>query len=798
MLTEIRIAFRSLLKSKGFALTAVLTLGLGVALCAASYLVLNAYLFRTLPYPAAERLYSVSYATPGENPPPKLESLDWRSLDDVIEHPIAWDLDAFYLVGEPRSESTRGAWVTEGFVAGLGIQPAIGRGFDREAFAPGGSNVALISDRLWRTRYGGDPGIVGQRFNAYVSDRPAEAETFTIIGVLPANFWHVNVYTDVLVPLRAATYPYMVRLREGVQPSVAGDRITSLVASGTTVPSASWRVTLESTHGVYVQRLLPILRAMSAAAALVLLVALANVAGLLLVRSTRRQKEMAVRRALGAGRAAIARLLLVEALLLSLGATIVGLVASAFLMAWLAPIVQRELGRVAPGGLSAFAVDWSSVAMAAVVGLGIAAVCTIAPLMATWRGALLASLQGGGRGTTEGKASQRVRSLLIAVEIAVSLALVAGSTLMLRSVINLVRVDFGIDASNVTSFPMTLRQRSYPEPLDRLALYERTLERLAAIPGVTSVSVTNWWPLQQPQPRTIVSDRDGARSETRAGLMAASPEYFSALGVNLAAGRLFSTSDRIGSEPVAIVSRTLAERIASRGSPLGAQVEVVEVGRDGQLTTTTAKIVGVVDDVKQSPDDRDQADIYVPLFQSPGRFSFFYVKTAGDSLAWVMAMRAALREIDPEISVDAPTALQSSIALQSARPKFLAWLLGGFSTVATILALVGVYGVIAYAVRQREREIAVRLAVGAEPRRITRLFLTEGSRVMLAGLALGLLAALGAGRALESQLFGVGAVDPITLTITALGFALAGYLAIWWPARRAAATDPAAMLKEEN
>ncbi|MDH4066502.1 MAG: ABC transporter permease, partial [Acidobacteriota bacterium] len=357
VLSDIRIAVRSLARSPGFALAAVVTLGLGVTLCAAVLLVLNAYLFRTLPYPGAERLYWVRFAEPGQTPPRRLQTLDWRSLDDVIEYPIAWDLDVFYLIGGDRSESAPGAWVTQGFVEGLGIQPVIGRGFDQDAFAPGGPNVALISDRLWRARYSADPNIVGRQFNAYVSDRPDEAESFTIVGVMPPDFWHVNAYTEVLVPLRAATYPYMVRLREGVLPGVAIDRFTGLVRAGTTVPNAEWRVNLESTHAAYVERLRPILWSAAAAAGLVLLIALANVAGLLLIRTTRRQKELVVRRALGASRFAVARPLLAEALVLSAGATLVGALAGGLLMGWLAPVVQRELGRTPPGGAGAFRFD---------------------------------------------------------------------------------------------------------------------------------------------------------------------------------------------------------------------------------------------------------------------------------------------------------------------------------------------------------------------------------------------------------------------------------------------------------
>ena len=369
---------------------------------------------------------------------------------------------------------------------------------------------------------------------------------------------------------------------------------------------------------------------------------------------------------------------------------------------------------------------------------------------------------------------------------------------MMRSVINLLQVDFGIEAGNVASVPMTLRQRTYPQPADRLAFYERALARVEAIPGIESVATTNWWPLQAPQPRLLQVERSGARVEGRAGVIGTSPAYFATLGIPLVAGRVFTPRDRIGSEAVAIVSDTLAKRLWPDGGSLGANVNLIEESQRGERRSSALRVVGIVRDVRQTSEDDDLADLYVPVLQAPGRFSWMYVKTAGDPLTWMPQLRSAFAEIDPEISFETPRTLQAAIAQQSSRQKFMAWLLGGFSTVAGLLALVGVYGVIAYAVRQREREIAVRIAVGADPHRITRLFVIEGSRVMLVGLALGLAGAVGAGRALESQLFGVPPVDPLTLLTTTAGFAIAGYVAVWWPARRAAATDPAAALKEET
>jgi putative ABC transport system permease protein len=797
MLTnDLRIAIRTLIKTRGFTVVAISTLALGMTLCAAVLLVLNAYLFKSLPYPAAQRLYAVRYGVPGQEQPENMESLDWRSLNDVIEHPVAWDLDVFYLIGGEQTESAPGAWVTPGFVEGLGIQPAIGRGFDADAFLPNSPNVALISHRLWQQRYGGDPNIMGRRFEAYVSDRPDEAETFTIIGVMPPDFWHLNAYTEILAPLRAPTYPYMVRLREGVPPDVAAERVTALVRGGTLVKSPEWQAELVSTHGAYVQRLLPILRALAAAAALVLLVSWANVAGLLLIRATRRQKEIAVRIALGAGRAAIARLLIIETLVLGAAATLVGLVASALLLQWLAPLIQRELGRPAPGGLSAFSIDSTVVLAAAAFGLIAALACGLAPLVAAWRPGVHGMLSGSSRSATEGRGSQRTRSALIVLEVAASLALLSGSILMLQSVVRLLQVDFGIRADRVLSTSMTLRQRNYPDGPRRLAFFERVLPRLEAIPGVESVAFGDMWPLQPPRSRPVEGDRAGTRIAGRVGVFGVTARYFSTLNMQFAAGRVFSDADRLGSEPVAIVSESLARLMWPAGDALGAHIFYAP--DDGMNSPAVGRrIVGIVRDVRQAPVDDERADLYLPLLQSPERFAFIYVRTTGAPSVWVPQIRAAISEIDPEIAMNPPRPLQTLIDEQLSRPKFLAWLLAGFAVMAAVLALIGVYGVIAYAVRQREREIAVRMAVGADSRIITQLFLKQGAVVLLAGLALGLLAALGAGRALESQLFGVRPGEPLTLAMAAIAFAAAGGLAIWWPARRAAGTDPAAALKQD-
>ena len=793
---DLRYAVSSMIRARGFTAAVVLTLGLGLTLCTTTMVVVKAYLFSSLPYPAADRLYTVRYAAAGQESPRRMEALDWTSLSDIIEHPVAWDLDAFYLLGGEHAERVPGAWVTPGFVEGLGIQPVLGRGFDASAFQAGTGNVALISHRLWQSRFGGDRSALGRTFTAYVSDRPEEAERFTVIGVLPQDLWHFNPYTDILTPLRAPTYPYMVRLRRGVTPERAAARITSLVAGSANVPQ-HWSAEVVSAHGQYVASVRPLLRMVTTAAALVLLVACANVATLFLVRATRRRKEIAVRSALGAGRWVIARMLLAEALVVGIAASALAVVATILVLDSIAPVLQQQLGRNAPRGLSSAARDVRVLMGAFGAGIITTVICAVAPLLTTLRPRLAGALHGAGRAATDGAGAQRARTALIALEIAVSVALVTGSALMIRSVITLLQADLGFAGDRLLNTSVTLRQNSYPDAASQLALFERMSSRLSAVPGVESVGMTTAWPLQQGglRPLTIAgSTGDGG---TRAAVQAVNDGYFVALRIPVLAGRAFTAADRLGTEPVAVVSDTLARRLWPAGNPLGGRIVIPE-DRDGdEPVPVTRRVVGVVRDVRQAPGDIDLADAYVPILQTAGRFVVALIRTEGAPEGWLPQIRAAFGEIDPEIAVQGSRPLAAAIDEVTARPRFLTWLLTSFAVIAAVLALIGAYGVIAYAVRQREREIAVRLAVGADPSRVTRLFLRQGSWILAVGLVGGVAVVLAGGRLLENQLFGVTARDPLTLAAAAVAFAGAGLLAMWWPARRAARTDPALALRAE-
>jgi putative ABC transport system permease protein len=790
-LSDLRFACRGLLRERGFSVTALLTLALGMALFLTASTVTRAYLLRDLPYPSAERLHWVRYGAPGVPQPREMERLDWASLSDLIEHPVAWDLDVFYLLGGDHAESLRGAWVTPGFIEALGVRPALGRGIARDAFQAGGANEVLISHRLWQSRLGGDAGVIGRSFAAYVSDRPEETERFTIVGVLPETFWHVNPYTEMLAPLRGPTYPYMARLRAGVSPDVLRDRVNALVTAGARDVPVGWSVTVESVHASYVAAIRPTLRAVMLAGVMVLLVACANVAALLLVRGARRRHEVAIRSALGAGRLAIARLLAAEAIVLGLAASGLALIATAFTIDALGPHLQDQLGRRVPGGLTAMRLDWPLVACAALTGTGTALLCALAPLSAVLRPHVAASVHGGRTGTAT-RATSRFRSSLLVLEIAASLALLAGAALMFQSAQHLGRVDLGVSVDDVVTGSLTLRQSRYPDAPSRVAIYDRLMKRLEAAPGNEAVAFSSMWPLQQAGPQPVTS----AAGDARVPATLASPGYFAALGIPMRAGRPFTAADRHGAEPVAIVSETLARRLWPGASPIGAYLSMPPPHTASQPATRRL-VVGVAADVRQGALDADLADVYVPLLQEPGRFAFALVRTSAPPDTALRLLTDAARDADPEIAIDRGSTFGALADRAVAGSRLLASLLAGFAIVAALLSLVGIYGAVAYAVRQREREIAVRVAIGANPARIVRLFVRQSAGVVACGLALGIPAALAVGRLIESQLFGVTARDPGALLAAAAAFAAAALAATWWPARRAAATDPAIALRSE-
>jgi putative ABC transport system permease protein len=794
VLTSLRAAVRSLGASRGFTAVAVGTLGVGLALAITVAVVVNAYLVRALPYPAADRLYRLDYAEPGQNWPDRLERLDWRATDDVVEHLISWDLDVFYLLGAPgaHTQSVPGAWITPGYIRGLGVRAAVGRMLDDRDYQAGAPSVAVISHALWQSRFRGDAAAVGQTFRAYVSDRPDEAETFTIVGVLPPGFWHVNTYSEVLAPLRAPTYPYLVRVRDGVSRDVAADRLSSFVRAGLGTLPDTWRMRVTSLQESYVGTARSMLVAIAAGAGLVLVIAAANVAVLLLVRGRRREKDLAIRMALGASRAELTWLLVVEGLVLGAAATAAGLVASAAALRSLAPAVEQFLGRRVPGGTGAVAIDGTMLAIGLGCGLLVTLLFTLVPL-ASLRGSRLSRGLLGERGGTDSRALQRGRSVLIGVEVAGSITLLFGAGLMLQSALSMLRVDFGVDASRVVTASLTLRQRSYPDAGSRTTFFERLSAQLSGVVGSASVAVGDWWPLQA-RSASRVHTSAPARVEAAASIIQVTGEYFQTIGMPLLDGRAFTARDTAGAAPVVVVSSALARRLWPDARAIGQSLTIAGEGATGP--GRTRQVVGVVGDVRQTHADTDPFDAYVPILQEPGRFAFIFLRDPRTS-SWESDLRVAVASIDAEIALGASRRLDAAIEQERARPRFLAWLLAVYTVAACGLALVGMHGVIAYAVRQRQKEIAIRMAVGADAAAIVRLFIRQGAIVIAGGVVVGSLGAVALGRVLEGYLHGIRPAEPGLLLAAALAFAATALVAIWGPARRAAHTNAAMVLKNE-
>ena len=795
LILDLRQAARALARDRGFSIVAIGTLGASLALCVVVAVLLNASLLRGLPYPDSDRLFDVRYGAANEPPPQGIDKLDWQSLDDVLDLSIAWDLDMFTLRGGSAAEFVEGSWITRGYAEGFGVRAGLGRTFQPDDFAAGRPMVAMISDRLWRQRFNGDPAIIGRPIEAFVNDRPNEVETFTVIGVLPADHWHVVAFTEVLAPLRVPAYPYTVRVRAGVPPELAAERITSLVRNGVKVPRENWRAELLSLHGRYVERIRPLLLAVATATGLVLLIACANVAVLLTLRATRRRREMAVRQALGATAGQITRVAIAEPLLIGVAATAVGVTAAWAAIAAMAPRVAHYLGRQTPGGVTALGVEPATFVLAGAVGVMAVAIASFVPVMVTRRTRVSMATSGGQKGATDGPAQRRARTVMIAVEVAACLTLLVGAGLTIQSALGILRVDMGLDADEVLVGRFSLRQRAYPDAAAWSGFHQRLLARGSEIASSQGIALTNTWPLQQSVTRDVGS-ADTATFPTRAGLSGVSPDYFSVLRVPLHEGRAFTAADRVGTEPVVIVSRTLAARLWGNQGAVGRQLRIAAAPNgSASAAPLVLSVIGVVGDTRHAHTDDDLADVYLPILQRPSPGAFVYIR-ASDMAGAERDVRRLLSSIDGEVAFGAARPLAEVLDLQRAGARLLASLLMVFAIFAAALALIGIYAVVAYTVKQREREIAVRLAIGADRTRITRMFVAQGAVVLAAGLLLGLGGAIALGRILRSQLFGVQPADPVVLAGMTLAFALCGLAAIAWPSRAAGLVDSVAALKD--
>jgi predicted permease len=791
---DLRFAARGLRRTPAFTAVAVLSLALGLALTASTVGVVNAYLIRSLPYVDPDRIYHVMYAPPGPWEPGGMTALDWKSVEDVVEFPIVSAGDTFYFREGGRTVALLGLRVNRGYFDGIGVPVALGRRMMEQDYHAAAEPVVLIGHSLWRDRFGSDPAAVGRSITVEGERRAGRPETFRIIGVLGSDYSIARdrrTDGDLLMPLTAPARAYMLRLREGVPQALAERRLTEAARQAATSPIPDdWRgVTLESAHERYVGRIRPILVGVTIAVGLVLVIVCANVAVLMLLRALRRQKEIAVRLALGSGLGHIARMLFAETCVIFGAALATGLALTAMSLRALAPLIETQLGRPAPRGTSSIAVDTNVLLLVGGVSLLAALSMSLAPLLTARGRQMAAALRRDSRVGTDGSSMRRVRSALIAFEVAGSLVLLVACGLMIRGVIGMLRTDLGADFDGLVRTRIVLRARYYPDAAAYQRFYRRFADDVSAL-AASPLVFANWPPFYEAPTQGIETTDGGGR--ITAGAVRVSGGYFEMLGIDIRQGRPLTDSDASDAEPVAVISETLSSRLWPDGSAIGRRIRGVEETPSGETPGPWRTVVGVAADVRQTYADENRNDLYLPAFPD-SRYASFYVRAARPVPQLHESFRAVAAAIDPEAVIDEPRFVAAENR-QLLGMRFLTSMLTGFAAIAAFLAALGIYGVTAYAVQQRQKEVAIRIALGATGRAVVRLFLKDGVVIVGAGLAAGLLGAVVVARILRNQIYSVESFDIWTHVLACAFMVSAGVLATWWPARRAATSDPVAAL----
>lgn len=794
---EIRIAARSLRRTPLAISVIVLSLALGIAVTAVLLAVVNAYLVRSMPYPEAQRLYHVIYAKPGQPEPRGITLLDWKSLSDVVEIADAAAEARFYYEFNGYTQEKAGLLAAPGSMDLLGARVIVGRAFNEEDFRASSEPVALISSFFWRNQFASSPDVVGRQFQASVNDQGEPTGTFRIVGVLSPEFhWfreHVRGTTDIVVPARSPMRAYTVRLREGVPASAAAARITEATMRAATEIPPNWSgVELESVHERYVKELRPLLSGIGVAVSLLLVIVCSNVVVLMLLRSLRRQRDIAVRIAVGASRVQIARTFAAEVLLIAGSALVIGLILTKLALASLAPVIETQLRRPAPEGTGAIGLDSTVLFVVGGLGVAIAFVLSLVPLFVQTRLAeVLRRNRANGSG---GRFATRIRSSLVAVEVAGALALLVSCGLMLRSMANLLRTDLGFQTQQVIRSRLVLPARTYPHATALLNFYEKFLDRFPERSG-TPAALANFPSFYEPIRHPV--ETSSGLLNGGAGVVAVTGTYFDLLGIPLTTGRSFTPGDRLGSEPVAIVSEALAARLWPRQNPVGQRLRTAEQTPAQSPLTVWRTVVGVTRNIRQTYNDEDLSDIYIPFLQAPNQYAPLYIRANQPPASVLSMLQAAVAEIDRGVMIGETTALSIDRERQLTDAKFLTAMLTGFAAFAALLVVLGIYGVTAYAAQQKKHEVAIRSALGATRASIVSLFLKDSAVALAVGVAGGLFAASITSRIVASQLHGVEPLDLPTLAAAAALIISIGLAATLWPASRAAVRNPIAALKDE-
>ena len=799
---DLAYAARRLAQSPGFTLVAALTLALGIGATSAIFSVVNAVLLRPLPFPEPERLVDVAQTwkeKPAVYSPQNF--LDVEAQAKSFERLAAIDSSGVTLTGRGDAARLEGAEVSASFFEVLRARPILGRGFVKDENEPGHTRVAVLGHALWQQRFGGDPKVVGQTIQI-------DREPRTVVGIAPPGFSHPEG-AEIWLPMtyderfrsnsRGAWYLTVVgRLAPGVSVASAREEVSTIAArlakdykDANEGVGGTVRGLRESLVGDTRKALLVLLGAVG----LVLLVACVNVANLLLARISGRESELALRAALGAGRGRIARQLLTESLLLALvggglGALVSGALVDALLR--LQPQGVPRLGEVR--------IDGGVLAFAALLSLATSLAFGVLPALQMSRRATAQSLRQGSRGILGGSRT-RLRSALVVGQIALAMVLLAGSGLLLRSFTLLRCVDPGFDARSALTFRFTLPESAYADESRLVAFQDALAARLEALPGVRSVGAVSGLPLAS-GPFIISFTIDGRPEPPPAlqpslAVAIATPGYFRAMGIEIVRGRALQPSDGATAPQVVVLSEAAVRRHFPGEDPIGKRIQL-GLGRGPGKPKAGGEVVGIARDVKRQGLARESApEIYVPYAQYPVHTLAMVLRTDVPPRSLAVAAERVLHELDAELPIARVATLEEIVARSISEPRFYTLLLSAFAATGLFLAALGLFGVMSYAVAQRTRELAVRLALGARQQELRRLVVREALVLGGMGLALGLAGALALSRTLTTLLYSVSPSDPQTLAAVAALLLATTLLAGYLPARRATRIDPVVALRAD-
>ena len=816
LMQDLRYGMRMLRRNRGFAAVAVAALALGIGANTAIFSVVNGVLLHPLPYRDPDRLMRLSesspdFATMSVACP---NFVDWRERNRSFSGLASVRWEDYDITGGGQPEHVDGKMVSADFFRVLGIHPVLGRDFDAQADRVGSAPVALLGGGLWSRRFGSNPAVLGSQITL-------TGRGYTIVGIVPAGFefeGRADVYTlleqwDDFVARAREMHPgmYVVgRLKPGVTRGQAQSEMTAIaarLAEAYPKSNAKHGVNVTPLESVIVGDCRSTLMVLLGAVAFVLLIACANVANLLLARFTGRQKEIAIRAAIGAGRGRVIRQLLTESVLLALAGGAAGLA----IAAW----GTRAVLAAAPGGLprmNEIGVDGPVLAFTLGVSLFTGIVFGLAPALNAAAKDLHETLKEGSRGVSAGH--RRLRSLLVVSEVAAAMVLLAGAGLMLRTVWSLFRLNPGFDPGHVLTFQVSQSPANATASDERiLQTVQQTVDRIQSVPGVKSAGITSMIPLggNDNEMPFYVNGRPRPASQGDmlwALLYTTDPGYQKTMGIPLLRGRYIGRQDMHRGAHVAVIDEVLARTVFPREDPLGKSIMIGDVsGSLGPEAAAPMEVVGVVGHVSHWGLDRDTGakvrnQLYLPVSQIPEQFlkgmvgsSVFVVRTGGDPLSALAAVRGAVVGTGNDQPVYGARTMSAVVSASIADRRFSMLLLGIFGGLALLLAAVGIYGVISYNVALRTREIGIRMALGAGQSDVLKAVVGQGMLPVLAGLAIGLALAFGLTRLMAGMLFGVRAGDPTTFLGVAGVLAAVAFLATWLPARRAVRVAPSAALR---